>query len=128
MVTESSSDDSSATTAVSPSLREHRVTQFDKQVSYGKTTRGYFNYVSIVPITERQKSEPQHPVTPRFMDHMSKRECTETIRRWRRALHYWDHCIKCWTEPIPNEPFVHQPYAPCWAPRRLDTPPDDIPR
>jgi hypothetical protein len=124
-VTGSSSDDDSAST-VSPTQMARRVKQFDKQVSFGKTTRGYFNYVSIVPITERRDSEPQqYPVTPRFSDQMSKRECTATIQRWRRDLHRWDYSIKCWTEPLPGEPFVHQPYGSCWSTRRLDEPTDD---
>jgi hypothetical protein len=98
--------------AVSPTRMARRFTQFNKQVSYGKTTRGYRNYVSIVPITERMPScETEHPVTPRFTLKMSKRERTEYIRRWRRALHRWDHRIKCWTEHLPDEPFVHQPYG-----------------
>ncbi len=64
-----------------------RLQQHWKQVSNNKSTVGYQNYGSAVPIEDRG---PDHPVTPRLGISDSKRQRDRRIKVWRRALHRWD--------------------------------------
>lgn len=74
-----------------PSFRDdRRLEQRLKQIAFGKSTIGYQNYVRILPHDERDPTDPHHPVTPCFYDSCSKRMWDANLRRWRRALHYWD--------------------------------------
>ncbi|EKE41919.1 hypothetical protein ENUP19_0158G0043 [Entamoeba nuttalli] len=58
-----------------------------KQVSYGKVTEGYANYVKFVPVSERIRGDPK---TPDIHQSCSKRSWDGQVRKWRRALHAFD--------------------------------------
>ncbi|CAM9636657.1 unnamed protein product, partial [Discosporangium mesarthrocarpum] len=65
----------------------HRLAQRQKQIDYGKNTRGYDLYLASVPRCNRRKGDP---VTPDRGKAMSKRAFDGLIRVWRRELHKWD--------------------------------------
>ena len=60
-----------------------------KQISYGKNTRGYDNYLQAVPRNMRQ-GYTQHPRTPDPTEKQSKRSFDGRIKAWRRMLHTFD--------------------------------------
>lgn len=60
-----------------------------KQISYGKNTRGYDNYIQAVP-RHLRKGYTQHPRTPDPTEKQSKRSFDGRIKAWRRILHTFD--------------------------------------
>ena len=60
-----------------------------KQISYGKNTTGYDNYIQAVPKHLRQ-GYTQHPRTPDPTEKQSKRSFDGRIKAWRRMLHTFD--------------------------------------
>jgi len=66
---------------------ERRLASRLKQISYGKNTLGYSNYLEIVPREKRKRADP---ATPDAHQNCSKRSFDGQIRKWRRALHQFD--------------------------------------
>eukprot|EP00992_Anisonema_acinus_P015824 TRINITY_DN9907_c0_g1_i1.p1 TRINITY_DN9907_c0_g1~~TRINITY_DN9907_c0_g1_i1.p1 ORF type:complete len:168 (-),score=20.96 TRINITY_DN9907_c0_g1_i1:346-849(-) len=79
---------SSRTTAAGLETDPHKLRQRMKQIHFGKSTKGYEAYRSLVPTCERDASV--HPVTPRHDQLCSKRSWDAQVRQWRRQLHEWD--------------------------------------
>eukprot|EP00741_Cyanophora_paradoxa_P023829 tig00021623_g23017.t1 len=65
----------------------HRLRQRQKQIDYGKNTRGYDRYVQLVPKHRRRRGDARTP--DKYMK-CSKRAWDGLIRKWRRELHKWD--------------------------------------
>jgi len=65
----------------------HRLESRTKQVTYGKVTDGYKNYVKFVPVERRMRGDPK---TPDIHQTCSKRSWDGQVRKWRRALHAFD--------------------------------------
>ncbi|ELP92786.1 hypothetical protein EIN_372080 [Entamoeba invadens IP1] len=59
----------------------------DKQISFGKMTTEYVNYINIIPKNKRRITDPE---TPNVGMKASKRRWDQVVRRWRRALHAFD--------------------------------------
>ncbi|KAI5178898.1 Histone Rna Hairpin-Binding Protein [Manis pentadactyla] len=59
-----------------------------KQIDYGKRTRGYQCFLQQVPKAQRQPG--LHPQTPNKKRKYSRRSWDAQIRQWRRVLHSWD--------------------------------------
>jgi hypothetical protein len=72
---------------VEVSTKERRLQQRQKQIDYGKNTKGYQRYLKIVPIKNRKPSDPETP--DKFMN-CSKRAWDGHVRSWRRKLHQYD--------------------------------------
>jgi len=75
---------------LSPSQIEtdpHRLSQRQKQITYGYRTLGYLRYRLLVPRDKRRK---EHPRTPRKEQICSKRSWDGQVKKWRRELHKWD--------------------------------------
>mmetsp|Transcript_7875 Transcript_7875/g.14001 ORF Transcript_7875/g.14001 Transcript_7875/m.14001 type:complete len:658 (-) Transcript_7875:196-2169(-) len=69
----------------------HKIQQRLKQIGFGKSTKGYKNYINKVPKeTGREKDNEEHPVTPRADQKCSKRSWDGQMKKWRRLLHRWD--------------------------------------
>jgi len=66
---------------------EHRLSQRQKQIDYGKNTVGYENFVKLIPKDKRLK---EHPRTPDKYQVCSKRAWDGQVRKWRRQLHAYD--------------------------------------
>ncbi|GBG29005.1 Histone RNA hairpin-binding protein, putative [Hondaea fermentalgiana] len=71
-------------------LTPARIAQREKQISFGKATDGYKNYVLKVKIEDRGEDTRKYPVTPRTDEKISKRSFDYKLKKWRRALHRWD--------------------------------------
>ena len=65
----------------------HRLKLRNKQLGYGKNTRGYDRYSKLVPRHKRKWGDPQ---TPDPTEVRSKRSWEGLVRIWRRKLHDWD--------------------------------------
>lgn len=65
----------------------HRLSQRQKQITYGYRTLGYLRYRLLVPRDKRRK---EHPRTPRKEQVCSKRSWDGQVKKWRRELHKWD--------------------------------------
>jgi len=68
-------------------LTENQITQREKQVTYGKVTEGYQNYIAIIPKSMRHLKDPN---TPPKKHPYSKRCWDGLVRAWRKRLHHWD--------------------------------------
>eukprot|EP00873_Tetraselmis_striata_P033200 jgi/Tetstr1/453464/TSEL_040445.t1 len=70
----------------------HRLAQRQKQVDYGKNTRGYMRYRQMVPLRARRRRGrlPLDPVTPDIHQLCSKRAFEGLVKKWRRMLHEYD--------------------------------------
>jgi len=66
---------------------EHRLSQRQKQIDYGKNTVGYENFIKLIPKDKRLK---EHPRTPDKYQVCSKRAWDGQVRKWRRQLHAYD--------------------------------------
>ena len=64
-----------------------RLKQRQKQIDFGKNTRGYERYVALVPRDQRKFDDPW---TPDKTAPCSKRAFDGRIRKWRRELHKYD--------------------------------------
>ncbi|GHP03095.1 hypothetical protein PPROV_000185000 [Pycnococcus provasolii] len=64
-----------------------RLAQRQKQIDFGKNTRGYERYSALVP---REKRKFDNPWTPDKTAPCSKRAFDGRIRKWRRELHKYD--------------------------------------
>lgn len=60
----------------------------EKQISYGKNTNGYENYISAVP---KKLRTVDHPRTPDKLVKFSRRSWDTQVKIWRRTLHLWDN-------------------------------------
>lgn len=69
---------------------EARIRARNKQIDFGKNTRGYERYVTSVPKNCRERANPNHPQTPNPYKKCSKRSFDFQLRNWRRLLHQWD--------------------------------------
>ena len=67
-----------------------RLAQRQKQIDFGKNTRGYERYSALVP---REKRRFDDPWTPDKTAPCSKRAFDGRIRKWRRELHKYDEEI-----------------------------------
>jgi hypothetical protein len=63
---------------------ERRFCQREKQVMVGKGTRGYQEYLQMIPKDQRA---PRDPVTPRVAEQCSKRAFDGRLKQWRILLH-----------------------------------------
>jgi hypothetical protein len=68
----------------------HKIQQREKQIGYGKSTKGYANYIVAIPKEEREEDEEDHPMTPLATQQLSKRSWDGQLKLWRRQLHRWD--------------------------------------
>jgi len=68
-------------------LSKHQVDRRLRQLSIGKQSWGYQNYVRAVPKNSRSW---WHPITPDPLERISKRRFNGKVNVWRRKLHYWD--------------------------------------
>ena len=64
----------------------HKIRQREKQIGYGKSTKGYANYLTLVPIDERDPDNENHPMTPCATQQQSKRSWDGQLKTWRRLL------------------------------------------
>lgn len=71
-----------------------------KQISYGKNTIGYDNYIASVPIKCRSRNRSIHPRTPDPEEMCSKRSFEGRLAVWRRALHQWDNVSRTGTMEV----------------------------
>lgn len=77
-------------TFIDPPTKDEKwwVTQRRYQISIGKNTRGYRNYIANVSPEQRTKNDP---TTPRADDeHCSKRGFASQLCAWRKRLHAYD--------------------------------------
>jgi len=63
---------------------ERRFCQREKQVMVGKGTRGYQQYVAMIP---KEKRSARDPSTPRVAEQCSKRAFDGRLKQWRILLH-----------------------------------------
>lgn len=63
---------------------ERRFCQREKQVMVGKGTRGYQQYVQMIP---KEKRTARDPSTPRVAEQCSKRAFDGRLKQWRILLH-----------------------------------------
>jgi len=68
-------------------LTKHQVDMRLRQLSIGKQTWGYQNYIRAV---SKQMRSSWHPKTPDAMERISKRRFNGKVNVWRRKLHFWD--------------------------------------
>jgi hypothetical protein len=72
---------------------EHKIQQRLKQIGFGKSTKGYESYVTLVGKHLRERDNEDHPVTPRANQKCSKRSWDGQLKKWRRQLHRWDNML-----------------------------------
>ena len=72
--------------------REARMRQRIKQVSIGKETEGYRNYLRVVPVESRVEGlhMPTPSTSPTTITQMSKRQFHAELKEWRKFLHSFD--------------------------------------
>eukprot|EP01132_Coremiostelium_polycephalum_P011388 gene11388-13947_t len=58
-----------------------------KDIDFGKNTKGYDNYIKLVPKESREKN---HPRTPDKFQRCSRRSWVGQIKKWRKELHKFD--------------------------------------
>jgi len=68
-------------------LTKHQIDMRFRQLSIGKQTWGYQNYIRAVSKSMRSS---WHPKTPDAMERISKRRFNGKVNVWRRKLHFWD--------------------------------------
>jgi len=68
-------------------LSKHQISFRKRQLSIGKNTWGYQNYIRAVC---KNKRSSWHPRTPDAMERISKRRFNGKVKVWRRKLHFWD--------------------------------------
>ena len=68
----------------------HRVESRLKQISFGKNTKGYDNYIKLISVKRRVKDFYECPRTPDPYEKTSKRAFDGSVKNWRRMLHEWD--------------------------------------
>lgn len=73
---------------------EHKIQQRLKQIGFGKSTKGYETYVTLVAKHVREIDNEDHPVTPRANQKCSKRSWDGQLKKWRRLLHRWDNVLQ----------------------------------
>jgi len=69
------------------SLSKHQIDMRVRQLTIGKQTWGYQNYIRAVPKSLRSG---WYPVTPDPTERVSKRRFNGKVNVWRRKLHFWD--------------------------------------
>lgn len=72
---------------------EHKIQQRLKQIGFGKSTKGYETYSTLVIKHLREIDNEDHPVTPRANQKCSKRSWDGQLKKWRRLLHRWDNVL-----------------------------------
>ncbi|KAH9599470.1 Histone RNA hairpin-binding protein [Trypanosoma melophagium] len=70
--------------------QERRISQREKQVSYGYATEGYRNMIKLINHDPLLKSGGILPLSPPDVNRGSKRSWDVSLRKWRRALHMFD--------------------------------------
>mmetsp|Transcript_45106 Transcript_45106/g.54648 ORF Transcript_45106/g.54648 Transcript_45106/m.54648 type:complete len:291 (-) Transcript_45106:71-943(-) len=75
-----------------PEKPEHarRIQQRRRQISMGKNTAGYDEYVKRVPKHKRKKFSMEHPSTPDATLDIPAKRFQGVMNAWRRALHRFD--------------------------------------
>ena len=78
-------------------LTDAQVAKREKQISYGKNTVGYTNYINHVKKSERESGNERHPQTPKpnSQSIRSKRQFAGAVKMWKKALHMWDDAGSC---------------------------------
>ena len=66
---------------------EHKLSQRQKQIDFGKNTIGYERYSRQVRRHERRPGDPR---TPDIREPHSKRQFDGLVKEWRRRLHQWE--------------------------------------
>lgn len=65
----------------------YKLSQRQKQIDYGKNTRGYERYAHEVALRQRRREDPH---TPDITEPDSKRQFDGRVKEWRRRLHAWE--------------------------------------
>jgi len=68
-------------------LTKHQIDMRLRQLSIGKQTWGYQNYIRNV---SKHMRCHWHPKTPDAMERISRRRFNGKVNVWRRKLHFWD--------------------------------------
>lgn len=82
-----------------------KIQQRKKQIDLGKDTKGYYNYIRLIPKHKRSRDYKVHPRTPDHTQAISNRNWQGQTRVWREALHKFDDVI------IENENFRIYPLS-----------------
>ncbi|XP_055890152.1 histone RNA hairpin-binding protein-like isoform X4 [Biomphalaria glabrata] len=71
-----------------------RLARREKDISYGKATDAYKQYVQIIPKNLRSRDFKLHPRTPEKFKKCSRRSWDSQVKIWKRRLHTWAelHC------------------------------------
>lgn len=75
-------------------MDEHKIQQRLKQIGFGKSTKGYETYLTLVTQNNRELGNEDHPLTPRADQKCSKRSWDGQLKKWRRLLHRWDDVLQ----------------------------------
>ncbi len=70
-----------------------KIQQRKKQINLGKDTKGYFNYIKLIPKNKRNGDYKAHPRTPDHTQALSNRNWNGQMRVWREALHQFDDVV-----------------------------------
>lgn len=90
------------------SLTTHQIQKRHRQLSIGKETVGYINYVRAV---SKSKRCSWHPKTPNPLERISKRRFKGKVSVWRRKLHFWDVPSSNASPPSRQESKVYAEFA-----------------
>jgi len=69
-------------------LTKHQIRKRSRQISIGKKTKEYIDYVNTIPKSERVIGK--HLQTPNPKRRISKRRFHGKVSNWRRFLHHWN--------------------------------------
>ena len=73
-----------------PENKRNRILQRRKDISYGKNTIGYDEYIGRIPKHKRKLNNMETPTTPDPEEDMPARRWQGQVRAWRKALHRYD--------------------------------------
>jgi hypothetical protein len=100
----------------------HKIEQRLKQIGFGKSTKGYEKYTTLVLVHQREYENEDHPVTPRADQKCSKRSWDGQLKKWRRQLHRWDNVRTM--DDLPHNPLLNLD----WDGSEMNITDEDTPR